>query len=57
MDDKVLMNVRVKQSVLDELKAIADRMEIPYSQLVRAALRDFLESIHTNHKEKSNDQQ
>lgn len=57
MDDKVLMNVRVKRSVLDEFKSIAERMEVPYSQLVRAALRDFLEGINTGKKENRNDQQ
>lgn len=42
-EDKVLINLRMKRSLVDEMKEAADRMEIPYSQFIRLAIKQLLE--------------
>jgi predicted DNA binding CopG/RHH family protein len=42
-DDKVLINLRMKRSLVDEMRQAADRMEIPYSQFIRLAIKQLLE--------------
>lgn len=42
-DDKVLINLRMKRSLVEEMRLAADRMEIPYSQFIRLAIKQLLE--------------
>lgn len=45
-EEKVLINVRVRKSLQDEMKAAADRLEIPVSQFVRMAVKRQLEQLN-----------
>lgn len=40
-----LLNVRVKQETVIELNQISEVLEIPYSQIVREAIKEKLEKM------------
>lgn len=41
-DDKVLVNVRMKRSLVEEMKEVAKARDIPYSQFIRLAIKEKL---------------
>lgn len=45
-DEKVLINVRVKRTLQDEMREAADRLEIPVSQFVRMAVKRQLDELN-----------
>lgn len=45
-EDKVLINIRVRKSLQDEMRRAADRLEIPVSQFVRMAVKRQLEELN-----------
>lgn len=42
---KKLLNVRVKEETIRQLNAVACALEIPYSQIVREAIKEKTERI------------
>lgn len=42
---KKLMNIRIKEDALKQLTVIAGALEIPYSQIVREAIREKTERL------------
>lgn len=40
-----LMNIRIKEDALKQLAAIAHALEVPYSQIVREAIREKTERL------------
>jgi predicted DNA-binding protein len=44
MKDK-LLNIRVNDEVITKLNAVSERLGIPYSQIVRQAIDEKLESL------------
>lgn len=45
-DEKVLINVRVKRTLQDEMREAANRLEIPVSQFVRMAVKRQLDELN-----------
>lgn len=40
-----LLNVRVKQETVDELNQISEVLDVPYSQIVREAIKEKIEKL------------
>ena len=40
MKNKILLNIRVKPELVDDLNKISSHLEIPYSQIVREAINE-----------------
>ena len=45
-EEKVLINVRVRKSLQDEMRTAAERLDIPVSQFVRMAVKRQLEELN-----------
>lgn len=45
-EEKVLVNVRMRKSLQDDIRAAAERLDIPVSQFVRMAVKRQLDEIN-----------
>jgi len=41
-ESKILVNVRMKRSIVEEMKVAAEKLDIPYSQFIRLAIKEKL---------------
>lgn len=44
-----LLNVRVKQETVTELNKISEFLEVPYSQIVREAIKEKIDKLRIQH--------
>jgi predicted DNA binding CopG/RHH family protein len=45
-DEKVLINLRIRKSLVEAMKDASARMDIPYAQFIRMAIKKFLDEIN-----------
>lgn len=48
-----LLNLRVSQSLIDDLQETAKRLDVPYSQIIRDAVREKLDELNLKKKGES----
>lgn len=51
--DKVLVNVRMRRALVEEMKTAAERMDITTSHFVRMAIKRMLEEIKYKERRES----
>jgi len=45
-DEKILINLRIRKSLVEAMKEASARMDIPYAQFIRMAIKKFLDEVN-----------